>query len=206
VLRDPFPSLPFLEPSSLREAAENFLETYHPARSIPVPIEEVVEFDLGIEVRPIRRMRQRFGIDGFLSGDLSMIVVDEDLVTKFPSRYRFTLAHEVGHRELHARQIQWTQAETPEEWKRRVCEIPPRDYTRMETQANEFAGYLLVRTDALFEAYEEAAQYALDRGIELSGLSDESLTYIAEWLGKRFGVSGQVMTRRLRREGMTAGS
>jgi hypothetical protein len=111
----PFPRVPRLTNDQIRQRAEEFLSDHHPGLGLPVPIEEIVEFSLEIEIRPVRRLRHRFEVDGFLSADLSLVVVDEDLMTRLPSRYCFTLAHEVGHRVLHATQIQWTRAATPDE-------------------------------------------------------------------------------------------
>jgi len=36
-------------------------------------------------------------MEGFISGDLNVIYVDELIYDQRPARYRFTLAHEIGH-------------------------------------------------------------------------------------------------------------
>ncbi len=87
-------------------------------REIPIPIEEVVEVDMGIEIFPIPAFFIRYGIVGYLSNDMNTLVVDEDTMKRYPARYRFTLAHELAHYLLHADYIR---QEFPEdESKRRI--------------------------------------------------------------------------------------
>jgi hypothetical protein len=58
------PPVPYLSLEELRRSAEFFLNQYHLSGEIPVPIEEIIEVDLGLEIRPIPKLRQRFGMDG----------------------------------------------------------------------------------------------------------------------------------------------
>jgi IrrE N-terminal-like domain len=199
-----FPSVPRRSLEELRDCAELFLREYHPVGTIPVPIEEIIELTLGLEIRPIRGLRQRFSIDGFLTTDLETIVVDEELMTRdsYRSRYRFTLAHEVGHLVLHAEQVQAVIRDTPEEWKAAVRSIPPGDYSSMEFQAYEFAGRVLVPLQPLETLYQEACHLAEERGIDLVALQDAHFAYVAGWIAKRFHVSAPVVEKRLIREGI----
>jgi hypothetical protein len=57
----------------LRREAEEFLSEYHPSLSIPTPIEEIVEFDLGIDVIPVLGLRDEIKVEAFLASDLSAI-------------------------------------------------------------------------------------------------------------------------------------
>ena len=167
-----------------------------------MPIEEIVEFDLGIEIRPIRGLRARFHIEGSLSTDLTTLVIDESLLVRQPNRYRFTLAHEVGHLILHAEQIQALARDSTEAWKVAVLAIPPRDYTRMEFQAYEFAGQVLVPRMPLLAAYQEAAERAEQHGIDLGELQGLSAERVAGWIARRFEISTEVVLKRLEREGL----
>lgn len=85
----------------LRGEAEEFLDEYHVDRTVPTPIEQIVEFDLGMEVIPIDGLKADIKVDAFLTSDLKRIFVDEWVMVNAPARYRFSLAHEVSHHWLH---------------------------------------------------------------------------------------------------------
>ncbi len=85
----------------LRERAAAFLEEFHEERTLPVPIEEIVEFDYEIEVIPIDGILDDLEIDAFLTSNLKTIYVDEFVMKHRHRRLRFSLAHELAHFELH---------------------------------------------------------------------------------------------------------
>jgi hypothetical protein len=66
----------FLEPPRLkwefiRQKAEEFRRDYvNPIDLVPVPIIEIVEFDLGIQPIPKAGLKRDVDIDGFLTRDL----------------------------------------------------------------------------------------------------------------------------------------
>ena len=192
------PPVPYLSLEELRRSAELFLGQYHPSGEIPVPIEEMIEVDMGLEIRPIPGLRQRFGMDGSLTVDLQTIVVDADLLTRWPRRYRFTLAHEIGHRILHPEQVQALAGGTREEWKAAVRGIPPREYSWMEFQASEFAGHVLVPRQPLLEWYQQAARRAERGGIDLAELREWSMSRVAGWIADHFEVSTNAWNSHLR--------
>ena len=84
------PPVPYLSNEEIRREADLFLDRYHPTAEIPVPIEDIIELNLGIEILPEYGLRQRFGIDGFITADLQTITVDAILITRYVNRYRFT--------------------------------------------------------------------------------------------------------------------
>lgn len=92
---------PVLSYDGLRERAELFLQEFHEERTLPVPIEEIVEFDFEIEVVPLEGILDDLHVDAFLTSDLRRIYVDEFVLSHRPHRYRFSLAHEIAHHELH---------------------------------------------------------------------------------------------------------
>lgn len=56
----------------LRRIAEGFLQQYHPSASIPVPIEEIAEAKLGIDIVPVPGLQETlrsddYGVVGFIS-------------------------------------------------------------------------------------------------------------------------------------------
>ena len=59
--------------NEIREKAEDFRTKYvSPPDMIPVPIEDIVEFELGISPWPINGLLQKIDIDGFLSNDFNI--------------------------------------------------------------------------------------------------------------------------------------
>ena len=88
----------YLSYQQISQRAEEFLLTYHSSKELPVPVEEIVEFKLGVDIVPIPNLQKDFEIEGFTSSDLKAIYVDQFILSERPARYRFTLAHEIGHR------------------------------------------------------------------------------------------------------------
>jgi len=185
----------------IRIEAEDFLTRHHGAGTVPVPIEEIIEFELEMEIRPFRGLKQRFDVDGALTQDLTTILVDEDL-TRQANRYRTTLAHEVGHRVLHADYMRSIAAPDVGDWKLAVLGIDAKTYARMESQAYLFTGCLLVPRMLLLESYQEAARVALSHGIDLAEMGDTAMAYVAGNIAKEYQVSTEVLFKRLEQEGI----
>jgi len=108
---------PRLSYEEVRSGAEAFLRQYHPDRTLPVPIEEIVESQLKLDIVPAPNLHQLLEIDGFLTGNLKEIWVDDSVYRSRPGRYRFTLAHEVGHLILHGDVYRTRPFKSIEGWK-----------------------------------------------------------------------------------------
>jgi len=89
--------VPYLSYEQIRARANDFLSQYNPSGIIPVPIEEIIEFALKINIVPIPGLQKALETDGFISSDFSTISVDQFVLEERERRYRFTLAHEIGH-------------------------------------------------------------------------------------------------------------
>jgi hypothetical protein len=68
---------PYFSYEDLRRRATEFLARYHPAASVPVPVEEIVEFQLGIDIVPMLGLHALIETDGFITSDLREIYVDQ---------------------------------------------------------------------------------------------------------------------------------
>jgi len=183
---------PFLPYDTLRRRAGDFLRTHHPEGSIPVPIEEIVEFRYRIDIIPVPGLQEAFEVDGFISSDLKAITVDSFVYERRPGRYRFTLGHELAHAVLHPRIYQAHQFRTTEEWKRFQREMDEQDRRWLEWQAYAFAGLILVPADPLRTEYQ--------RAVRLTTAGEVARSYVADWLAKRFEVSAQVIEKRLEKD------
>jgi len=191
-------SVPYLPDDALRRAAAAFLAKHHNPGTIPVPIEQIVEFELGIDIIPIPGMHRSYDIDSMLSKDLRQMCVDAAVFENFPGRYRFSLAHEVGHRQLHAEIYAQLQFSEIAGWKDVICnEIGEKDYGKLEFQAYTFAGLILVPPEPLAERLRAAVSLAESRGLTVNTDSDVARDAIESYLSREFVVSREVIRRRI---------
>lgn len=180
----------------LRARADGFLAKFHPSGEIPVPIEEIIEFQLSMDIFPLPGLKDLLDIDGFISGDLKTITVDEYIYQKVENRYRFTLAHEVGHFWLHQKVYEGANFNTVEEWKAFVTTIPEDQHDWLEYQAYSFAGLILVPQRYLVEEVRSKVELLNGTGISLTEHSDLAWEYIFSDVAKSFSVSKAVIEKR----------
>jgi hypothetical protein len=67
-------SIPDYSTKDISRKAEEFLKKYHSSLSLPVPIEEMIEFQFHIDIVPLHGFHRVFEIDGFTSNDLTTII------------------------------------------------------------------------------------------------------------------------------------
>ena len=193
---------PVLSYHEVRTYAEEFLDDYHSDRSVPTPIEEIVEFDFEMAIIPIPGLKAEVGVDAFLASDLGSISVDEDVMTHFKFRYRFSLAHELGHHWIHDDLYQSVKVQTVTDWKAVQKEIGNQHFF-FEYQANSFAGLFLVPHAALKARFTRRMEEAKAKGLRTADLLRHPLRQrLAEGLAGEFEVSDQTMTIRLEKDGL----
>lgn len=187
----------------LRGKAAAFLREHHPAKSIPIPIEQIVEFHFGINIIPIPGLQRVHDVDAFLSNDLKSIMVDMSMMeSRSPNRYRFSLAHELGHAVLHQGVYAQMKFSSIEEWKTQITAISDADREWLEWQAPSFAGLILVPGEPLSEQLQKGLQWAAEQGFSVEEAPELAKGYISSWLGKFFEVSSQVIEKRLDKDGL----
>lgn len=191
--------------NDLRRLAEEFLAEFNEERAFPLPIEEIVEFDFEIEIVPMDGILDELEVDAFLTSDLSRIYVDQFVMEHRQRRFRFSLAHEIGHYWLHRPLYEESRIRSVADWEALQAAISEDAYAWFEFQANSFAGLVLVPPAEL--------RSHLDAGVaaaRAAGLSDATLwseagkAYIAASLADRFDVSTDVIERRLDKDGLWA--
>lgn len=194
----------FVGPGKLEQLAADFLNQHHPGLEIPVPIEEIVEFGLGLDIVPEDNLYREFGIEGWLSQDESAIHVDGYQFSNMEQRCRFTLAHEVAHLLLHSDLYKGRSFDSVERWLRFQAGIDEEVLDNLEWQARNLAGRILVPTDPLMEM----AQDALDRRRDkIPSDVDPGVLwgYLAIPLSYKFNVSEQVIEIRFSGDGVGKG-
>jgi len=117
-------------------------------------------------------------------------------------RYRFSLAHELAHHELHRPLYEQSRVTSVREWRAVQDSISEEDYAWFEFQANSFAGLVLVPPGELREQFETALKAARQAGLSDATLwSEAGKAHLARWLAGQFEVSDQVIERRLEKDG-----
>lgn len=190
---------PYISPGDIERKAEEFLREFHSDNSIPIPIEFIIEGKLEMDIIPIPGLKRGFSIEAFLSKNLLEICVDEHTYSTSENRYRFSLAHELGHKILHANVWeQLGQFQSIEEWRDiRSIEIPDNEYGYLEFHANSFAGMILAPTEPLLREFEACVSKAQKAGVDVSDPKVGGRDYVETFIGKKFKLSSAVIHRRL---------
>jgi len=122
---------------------------------------------------------------------------------RYYKRVRFTIAHEIGHLVLHRSNIDLVRFLSDDDWKGFRLNLLDEPLRWFEIQASEFAGRLLVPIDHLIEAFKEARLEIIRKNSSWDApkMDDEELlSIIASGIASKFGVSSEVIERRLRKE------
>jgi Zn-dependent peptidase ImmA (M78 family) len=198
---------PILSYEDINNHALRFLKEHKADEKLPVTIEEVIEFDLGLDIIPFPGLQRDFDIDGFIAGDLTCIYVDDFIFQHRPARYRFTLAHEIGHFVLHKDLIEGIRPTGVSDWKEFILQIDNETYDWLEWQAYAFAGLLLVPRDHLLQHVKEHLKILQSKieVIKAKGLPRDSyqeyvINAIASKLIEVYDVSIEVLCKRISKE------
>lgn len=190
----------FLSPQDIEDAAESFLKEHHPARSLPIPIEEILDLKLGINIVPIPGLFNLHNIDAFLSSDLTELYIDHDHLEYRYSRARYSLAHETGHLILHEDYLARLKIDSLEMWKEVVLG-KGTGHAMMETQANMFASFLLMPQGHLEREFEKVkAELKTNAFFNQAKFLVDDVTlaaFVAGKIGRVFDVSEEAAQYRL---------
>ena len=163
--------------STKREARTHACELARKYDTVPVPIRQIAK-EMGVTV-----------ISHHLDDDVSGFLIVKDrkpviVVNKrhHPTRQRFTIAHELGHYQLHFQ-------DSDEVFHR--DELSGHGTSRMEIQANTYAGELLMP--------REEVERAL--GPTVLDAFNETSSEQVEKVARKFGVSQHAMSIRLQQLG-----
>jgi len=187
----------------IESKANEFLKKYNPALKIPVPVEEIIEFDLKLDIFPAPFLYKDHGISSFLTIDRKEIWVDQLQFEQYEQKYRFSLAHETGHLILHNYIIKEGYAIISKtgssvsnylEWLNTLTGL---DIEQMDFQANRFASYLLMPNPLLknlfLKMYDSLISDPNFKDIERPFL----LEALVEELSKVFNVSPKSLSLRI---------
>lgn len=190
--------IPFIKyDPDIKKIASNFLLKYNRTLKIPVLIEEIAEFKFDINIIPVPGLMDILKIDGFMSSNLKELEVDDYIYNNRPNRYRFTIAHEIGHIVMHADILKAGKIRKIDDYLRFMEEIPEIEYSKLEYQANAFAGLVLVPDRSLHEDIDK--HFFIVKRKWPESVKDSRLMWdvIVSILAKKYGVSASVIDKRI---------
>jgi Zn-dependent peptidase ImmA (M78 family) len=194
---------PYIPRNKIWEEADKFRDKYWSPGLLPVDIEQIVEFQLDLEIRTIVGLKRVCNTDALLLGNLETIIVDTEIYMneRMVNRIRYSLAHEIGHLVLHPNIYKQIAHSSIPEWIAFFQSIPDDQYTWIEQHAYEFAGRLLVPREELIKEFDRAVARAEAHGFtQWDSSGDTAREYIARGIAHNFAVSEQVVAKRLLRE------
>jgi Zn-dependent peptidase ImmA (M78 family) len=202
--KDGFDNLAFIPDQEIREKADIYRETICPKQEIPLDIFTIIEFDLDIDIQPIPNLKTSADTETVLLSDFSTILVDRDdfMDDRFQNRMTFSIAHELGHIELHQRLIDDFFPDSVDEYIETLLKVSEIQYRRFEYQAYEFAGRLLVPRDKLVNELKKERDNIQRFLAEFPGPSDYLAAHVATNINGKFGVSSDVIEKRIDKEGI----
>jgi Zn-dependent peptidase ImmA (M78 family) len=192
--------LEYLSLQEIENCAISFLKEHCSFPSLPIPIEEIIDLKLGLNIIPIPGLFNLHNIDAFLSADLKNLYIDHDHLEYRYSRARYSFAHEVGHLILHRHYLDNLKIDSLEIWKEIVLG-KGTGHAMFETQANIFASFLLmpqshierefekIKTELKVHSFYKEAKF-LDDDMSLA-------TFVAGKIGRIFDVSEEAAHYRL---------
>lgn len=167
-------TIPAIRTQDIIHQADLFLQKYNPLYDCPIPIENIVETKLKINIFPIKDLEKKMGIDGSISKDFKTIEVDEYVYMSQEERARFTIAHEIGHYILHRKLFEAEIAINSEgSFIDFQNKLSISDWGTIEKQAFIFAQELLMPGDIFRQEMDEKIRQL--GGIDKIIISDLSL-------------------------------
>jgi len=209
----------YLRPEKIESAALALIAGYARQFGVtmapPIPVEEIIESHQGLDLRfeDLQALSGDRRTLGAIRVRTKQVAVDEsldpDVYPEREGRYRFTLAHEAAHWELH-RQLVVSRAQSSlvvgDAEPSIICRAEGNSDPK-EWQANQFAAYLLMPKKMVFEVWRNC-RGSLDPYIAVDEIADLSAQWslgehetptvgVAREMAQIFKVSGQAMQIRL---------
>ncbi len=189
------PEPPTYDALELERVAREFLGQHFGSDIIiPVDVDLLVERVDGVDLDYWPGLRANHRIEGMIARDpktgLLFVFIDDKLADTKPTRYRMTVAEELGHLVLHPKMID--QVQTPADFKQLQQHYR---WKQMERNAKRFAAAILMPGDAL----TLQAERLYPQLVKVAGYGNAPaiLGQIAVTLAKKFEVSTQTMEYRL---------
>ncbi|MCX6577005.1 MAG: ImmA/IrrE family metallo-endopeptidase [Candidatus Aminicenantes bacterium] len=201
--------VPYRSYEEIGNISFSFLKEHGLDQEIPVDVEAILEFKLNVGIIPTPGYQQNHSVEGSLSLDMRTIYVDEHVYRSVETRYRFTLAHELGHIVLHKSIFRGIRVDSIIDWKGIYKTIDENVYFALEKQAYDFAGLILVPSHHLKSRFlrlisESKLKFAdaKQRGVTKEKTLDFFKTNAIFRLARIFKVSTDVMEKRIDKDNL----
>jgi len=192
---------PYITIRDAERFAEAFLSEQHPGRSLPIPIDLLAERAFQLDIVPCHGIDAEVEGHGFLTSDLSTIYVDWEVYHhKIPHRYRSTVAHELGHRVMHAALYERLRFGSLDEYLEFARQADEEALGWFEKHADWFMGFVLVPGRELHRLLGEKLQACTAAGLPSAPPNPAVADRIVRSLAQDFCVSPGMIKTRLRQD------
>ena len=193
----------YISKPDIGQRAEEVLTRFHPTRSYPVPVELILERNFHVDIVPIPGLADSSNSMAFTSANLAQISVDRDHFKNSPDKYRFTLAHELGHIVLHEYIYTISNHRSIDNFLAFMDHFPQEEYGNLEVQANYFAGFFVAPRDVLLEATEQGVEKIREHGLADARGIKLAWPHIIEHVAELLGLTKFPVEFRMDYEGIT---
>lgn len=140
------------------------------------------------------------GILGSLSFASKIITLSNEIINDIHRR-NFTLAHELGHICLHQKNLEGFNNTFLDYEEEMAVNLPDKIISRMESQANQFASYLLMpQIPFKNEVFQQFKKHSITKGylyLDHQSCNKHDVFMILSYLSDRFNVSKEAVKIRL---------
>jgi hypothetical protein len=181
-------TVPFIGNYCIKSKADEFRLKFG-CLNFPVEIESIIEIKLKIKIIPIPDMMAQCGVDAQITSDFSAIYVDRKNYENDTNRFRFSLAHELGHYILHEKFYKNLKITNFADVVNFIEKINAEEYSHLETQANKFGNYLLLPREELLKVRENIIK-EVEKKHDIKNIDEKTLNaYLAGYISSLFLVS-----------------
>lgn len=191
----------YLTYSNVGKEAKNCLDKHWPKFELPIPIEKIIDVNIGIHIDTIPGLYKNYELNGFLTADRTTIYVDETQYDQYYKKCRFTLAHELGHYVLH-KECYNNLPSSVEDYIKWRLSIPQEEISWFEIQAHWFAEQILIPRNQLMEKCIATVGKYKNEILELIRYNSRSSfwSYASDEIAQDFEVNPPAIERRINRE------
>ncbi|GBR77045.1 hypothetical protein NO2_1501 [Candidatus Termititenax persephonae] len=188
-----------LAKEQIKKSAECAYNALNENDIFPVPIDRILEMRLGYRIIPILRLKMDLGIDSFITKDKELYIDENTYMAANSQRYRFSLAHELGHIFLHGKLFE--NISCLADFISFYKTISGYILDTIEMQANSFASFFLCPYNRISTAIQEFIikpfnNYGI-KEVSLSDIEEIAYTYQIAKIAEYFAVSNQAMSIRM---------
>jgi hypothetical protein len=183
--------VPYFSNKDIKLIADNFRLEYW-REEIPVDIEMIADQKLNIKIIPIPDLIKLASVDALITSKWDTVFTDRFFYFERENRFRFSLAHEIGHFILHKEIYESFEIKNIEDYNDFFDNMSQDDYRFFESQANRFANYLLIPTDRLEKEIKNITNN--DEKYKIFKEKESKINYLSYSLCNEFKVSEKSMT------------